>query len=310
MKTFQQLQEELKEILPHLDEAIHDELKGVLNDENSPSREKLGKFLKTTRNLLAKGTETGLQDSKPKKGSSRAVFFSKEHAPVTIDGHETSMPTVHKIAFPGALDKYRPGKPLLGEMQNRFEADHFFQQHHAMLSPTYKKGHFETNPRGVLAPVIDHHEDHHHLEMGRIEPLTAKNLAETTKNQDFPKGLKLKHIQEATQHEYDQAYGRGYGSDISPEAEEAKKHPFVENLIDYIHSSGSHPGDYNARNMGIWTHPVTGTRHPVISDYGFNKEIGEEYNVARKASLRSKGFNVDHKSDYKRESVPWMLRAK
>jgi len=287
MKTFQQLQEELKALQPFISEALHDDLKGVLNDENSPSRAKLGQFLKTTRNLLSKGVETGLQDSKAKRGSSRAVFFGKENAPVTIDGRETSMPTVHKIAFPGHLDKYRHGEPLLGELQNAAEADHLVRQHHSMLSPDYKKGHFTTNPRGVLAPVIDNHEDHHHLEMGRIEPLTAKNLAETTKNENFPKGLKLKHIQEATQHEYDQAYGKGYGSDLSPEAEKAKEHPFVQNLTDFIHLTGAHPADFGTRNLGIWTHPVTGTRHPVISDYGYTKNIAEEYQKANKKAAEA-----------------------
>jgi hypothetical protein len=123
--------------------------------------------------------------------------------------------------------------------------------------------------------------------MGRIEPLTAKNLAETTKNENFPKGLKLKHIQEATQHEYDQAYGKGYGSDLSPEAEKAKEHPFVQNLTDFIHLTGAHPADFGTRNLGIWTHPVTGTRHPVISDYGYTKNIAEEYQKANKKAAEA-----------------------
>lgn len=58
-------------------------------------------------------------------------------------------------------------------------------------------------------------------------------------------------------------------------------HPFIETLNDMIANTGSHPGDIRPANMGIWTHPVTGKQYPVISDYGFSRDVHKAYSDRR-----------------------------
>ena len=267
-------------------EAIHPDIQAHL-DSDTPAKWKYKNVASAISKLNRVGQDTGLEDSKPKKGSSRAVYFPKEERKIVVDGHETSSPTAVKIAFEGQLDKHHGEDTLLGEDQNRLEADHFIRDNHSVFSQNHD-GSFHTNKRGVLAPVFDSHPEGHHLEMGRVEPYNAKDLANYTKNDDFPKGLTHKHITEALTREHEYAHGTGHRTYTDKENETHDKvmgHPYVEAMVDMMHNSGMHPGDLNPRNMGIYVHPVTKVRHPVIIDYGFSNDIARKYTKARRNAM-------------------------
>jgi hypothetical protein len=260
-----------------LSEAIHAELQDILDREHGAST-KLNEVARRARHLIASGQDTGFADDKPKKGSSRAVFFPKEPKKIILDGKETYLPTAVKIAFPGKLDKYTGDSMLLGEHQNQLEADHHIQRHYGMLIPV---GHnqYETNPNGVLAPVMESHPDHHYLEMGHCSAYNAKDLREHTKDARFKKGISHAELQEHMLSEYRSAHGESHYGSGHPDLIHSDH---ANNMIDAMHSMGLHPGDLSPRNMGIWTHPHTGHKHPVILDYGFSTDIANLYSRARR----------------------------
>jgi len=298
MKTFRQFYLEHYYIL---DEKLHAHLQSILDEPSEteeartrrieknpwnatkidPASTKLKRFTSVARDLLSKGEDTGLEDSKPKKGSSRAVFFPRDDKPVTIDGTSTKAKRVVKIAFPGVLDRHRKNSErLLGEHQNEREADHFISNTYGMLRENHD-GTYSTNHDGVLAPVFGRHEGHHHLEMGHVKPMKKSDFQRLTVSESHPKGLRFDDMYNALNKEHRDAHGlQGvYTPRSHTDSVHAKtmEHPFVQNVADMMFNTGFHPGDISIRNMGIWTHPITGTQHPVMSDYGFSDDVAKHY---------------------------------
>lgn len=267
-----------------LTEELHKELIDILNSD-APSQHKLNRLTKKTRELIKSGQDTGLTNDKPKKGSSRAVFFPNQNKPLHIDGKPTEMRTAVKVAFPGVLDNYKTSKePLLGELQNNQEADHFIRNNYGMLSED-NKGHYTTNHNGVLAPVVGSHDEGHHLEMGHVSPIKKSDFQRLTKTESHPKGIKFDDMYNAVNKEYHDAHGsRHYVPSHHTDElhEHIMSHPYVENLVDMMHNTGFHPGDISIRNMGIWKHPHTGKEYPVMSDYGFSTEVAKAYSIRRR----------------------------
>jgi hypothetical protein len=284
----------------YITEELHQKLKDVLNaaENNRDSSEysklhqnKLNNFTKTFRGLVKKGEHTGLvsPDGKKlvtKKGSSRAVIFPDEPKRIHVDGKEVDQPTAVKIAFPGSLDKYTGDHRLLGEHQNAAEADGYAQQSHSILRETHP-GHYETNPDGVIAPVFDHHEDHHWVESGKVNNITKGRFKHLTKTESHPKGLDFDKFTDTLQHDHAQATGsRHYGNTTHEEREHIRQHPLYDNTQDFVNNTDNHPGDLRIQNYGEYTHPVTGKSIPLIRDSGFNGFVHKLYNTARrKASL-------------------------
>lgn len=269
-----------------LSEEIHDEIKKVL-DSSMNARHKNTEVSRTVRTLIKNGEDTGLQDGKPKKGSSRAVYFPSEPRKVKIDGIDTQMHTALKVAFPGTLDKFHGESTLLGEDQNQVESDHFIRQHYGILRQG-DDGNFQTNTeRGILAPVIsahrDHSEDSHWIEFGKIQKPAAGEFKELTKYPDFPKGISHKEFYDAVNSDWANAHGtQHYGFGTSEERVQAlRDHPLVDKALDMSYDTGMHPADLHMSNLGVWQHPVTGEKHIVISDYGYSKGIAKKYSRAR-----------------------------
>lgn len=274
-------------------EEVHKDIQSIM-DADKPVATKLNAVVKKTRELIKAGHETGMESDKPKKGSSRAVFFPKDNKEISVDGKKTSSPTAVKIAFAGVLDKHHGEKSLLGEDQNRLESDHFVNRTYGILGHKsggvdheYESSHHESG--GVLAPVFSTHEDHHHLEMGRVTKLNTKDTAEATKTKEFPKGLKHDEIRDAMIHEHATAHGSffhpTYPRNNPDHLEKVKSHPWVEHAIDMMHNTGMHPADLHEENMGIYHHPVTGKKHLAIIDYGFSNDISKKYTKARQNQL-------------------------
>ena len=279
-----------------LTEKIHSDIQSIMDNENIPAASKLSLVSRKSKALIKIGSETGLESDKPKKGSSRAVFFPKDPKEIHVDGNQVKTHTAVKIAFSGQLDKHHGESTLLGEDQNALESDHHINNNYGILrrehGDQYKSSDHESG--GVLAPVFETHPEHHHLEMGRIEPCTTKNIAEATKHKNFTKGLSHDEIFDAMNHEHKMAHGQdgsrsGSCKYSEDHLEKVKEHPWVEHAISMMHDSGMHPADLAKRNMGVYQHPVTGKKHLAIIDYGFSSDISKKYTKARRALSQSKG---------------------
>jgi hypothetical protein len=261
-----------------ISEEIHPEIKSILDSESIPTHQIFKSVSKKLSDLGKQGQDSGIENSKPKKGSSRAVYFPKDHKEITVDGTKTKTPTAIKIAFEGQLDKHHGEDTLLGQDQNRLESDHHINRHYGVLGHD-ENGNYKTNHDGVLAPVFESHAEGHHLEMGRVEKYNAKDLANHTKNKEFPKGLTHHQIIDSMEYEHKCAHGQHA---LEPkDHDKVIEHPYVSNMVSMMHDSGMHPGDLDPRNMGVYVHPVTGHRHPVIIDYGFSNDIAKKYRKAR-----------------------------
>lgn len=270
-----------------INEEIKKEIKDVIDNPNLPAHSKHASMVRVLKTMLHNGQDIGLADSKPKKGSSRAVYFPSEPDDLTIDDTPTKMHSVLKIAFPGQLDKYNDSGLLLGEHQNLHEGAHYIQNSYGVLRHV-GDNRFETNENGILAPVIHSHEDGHYLHMGKIDPISAGDFRELTKNEDFPKGISHQEFFNAVNHEYDEANSRKPHNPYSEERmSKLKDHPLVYKAISFSLDTQTHPIDFEKRNMGVWSHPVSGKKHIVLSDYGASTDVLNEYKKARIKHMQS-----------------------
>lgn len=278
-------------INPIISEDLHPDIQGTLDSENMKPEHKLNHVTKTIRHLLKNGHETGLEDAKPKKGSSRAVFFPKDHHKLHLDGKQTSMPHVVKVAFPGTLDKHNKSGALLGEHQNMVEGDHFTNHHYGIIhAPDHKNpSHYKTNhDSGVLAPMLGSHDEGHHISHGRVAPLKAADFKSLTKTASHPKGITHQDFHDAMMMHHDDAHGQGRTSGARREhLEHVQSHPLVEKMWDFASTTGNHPGDMRPANMGVWHHPHDGSKHIVLSDYGFSHDVAKHYQDARKNMMNA-----------------------
>ncbi|HET8686829.1 MAG TPA: hypothetical protein VFM18_09210, partial [Methanosarcina sp.] len=147
---------------------------------------------------------------------------------------------------------------------------------------------YHYNPEGILPPHFGHHEDHHWLEMGRVSKLNASDFKEATKNEDFPKGITMKQFTDTVTAHHDLAHGRTPYRLDREKFEKLSEHPLVQTTTELIGNAGIHPADFSPRNMGIWTHPHTGKKHVVLSDYGASNHILSLYDKAKTEKSRLK----------------------
>lgn len=265
-----------------LTEELHPELNEVL-DSKIPKHYKFNSFTKKIRSLIASGKETGLTDDKPMKGSSRAVMFHATPEKVKIDGVETELPTVLKVAFSGSLDKHLPfDHPLLGEMQNIHEHD--VAHHHGVLEKIGDNEYRTREGHPFMAPVIDGHEDGAWMHVAKLSPINAASFREATKTESHPKGISDTEFREALEHHVAMCSGErppNYTRTKQEKIEELVDHPLVESALNMCLDTGTHPGDFSRRNLGMWEHPVTKRKYVVASDAGFSHEVAKAYQKAR-----------------------------
>lgn len=268
--------------------GLHPEINEHLESGNIHSPAVLSAVTKTARRLIKAGHSTGFESDRPKKGSSRAVFFPSEPHKIILDGKPTGAHSVVKIAFPGVLDKYTGDETLLGQHQNSIENDYFAQKHWGVLRrKDDHSGHFETNHEtGILPPVFDSHPNDHWLHMGRIRKAKAADWKKLTKTPDFPKGITHEQMYDTLMHHYAQAHGQKWHAAEKHDIDKLSEHPFIHTVNDFVATMGQHPGDYHVDNMGVYEHPH-GSKHLVISDYGFSTEVAKMYHNARKNQQRA-----------------------
>ena len=269
-------------------EDLHPELKNVLDDDKYPAAYKITAFTKKTRQMIKNGEDTGLQDDKPKKGSSRAVWFPKQEKNITLDGQQAKIHTAVKVAFKGQLDHYTGDDKLLGEQQNENESSYWHQKDYALFKPSeMHDGTYTTREDGVLAPVLNHHDEGHWLEMVKADKFDAKRFKEATKTPEMPKGMTFKDFSNVLMDEHELSKGKNKIRTTEMPDEHYEKvldHPFTQAVMQFCSDTGTHPYDIGGspRNMGIIKHPITGKDHPVIVDYGYNHDTERAYTKARR----------------------------
>lgn len=267
-------------------DGLHPEIQHHLKNNAHPSV-----ITATMKKIEKRGESTGFE--KQSNGSSRVFIPHKQPAKINLDGKETHVPVGTKLSIQSPLDKHTGSHERLGQMQNRAEVEgstfgHGIFHRHA------DSNNYRTNPHGVVASVTDHDaENHHHVTMLKLDKFNSKDLADSTKNADHPKGLTLKKVKGALEHEHDLANGRGghsaavYGHKTREDIEKTKEHPYVDDLIRHMHDTGTHPGDFSPRNLGVHTHPHTGEKRVLYVDHGATDEVLKTYGRARKAMYSS-----------------------
>lgn len=269
---------------------LHPDIQKHLDEhEDKPyTRSLLSKISSTAKKLIKAKQDTGLENDKPKKGSSRAVFFPRKPHSYKLDGKDVKSHSVVKIAFHGDLDSHTGDPETLGVHQNRTESDYFAQKQWGIIKPKEHphSGEYETNhDSGVLAPVFDSHPDNHWIHQGRVRSFKPGEFKHLTKTPEFPKGISHDDFHKTLMYHHEMAHGRLTSNEKhKAEFEHLSNHPFIAKALDFTQTMGQHPGDYNKRNMGVFEHP-DGSLHPVISDYGFSHEVAKLYAKARKNKM-------------------------
>lgn len=285
MKTIRELR--LYEQYQLITEALHPSIQAAI-DSNIHPKHKLKAVAAAIKKVATDGEDTGLEHgNKPKKGSSRAVYFPKDEHKYNLDGKEAKSKTVVKVAYPGALDKYNRSGALLGEHQNNTEADHYINQQHGMLHRD-EHGNYHTNhEHGVLAPMFEAHHDGHYIHHGRVRPLKKGDFRKLTKTPEHPDGISHDELYCHLNNEHERAHGRpARYMESDEQAEHTASHPLVRKMHHFIANAGQHPGDLVQSNLGVWKHPHTGKEHIVVADYGFSHEVAKHYQEAAREKVR------------------------
>jgi hypothetical protein len=271
-----------------LTEQLHTAIQSILDSDQIAPRAKFTHISQTIRHALKRGEDTGLENGRPKKGSSRAVYFPKDHHEISLDGQSAKVPSVLKVAFHGHADPYNRSGRLLGEHQNLTEGDEDTNYRFGIIRKKDNSDEYETNHEdGILAPHLGSHDDGHYIHQGRVQPIKAGEFRELTKTPEHRRGISHSEFYDALNCHYTDAHGMAYHGAYSPDKiEHLQSHPLVEKAQRFVADAGHHPGDLRKANMGVWTHPHTGQKHIVIADYGFSADVARYYQAARERMFR------------------------
>lgn len=273
-------------------EELHPEIKTIAMAP-SPLRKKQDAISKKIRELTARGESTGIEGNMP-KGSSRAYLKHSEPENVTVDGTATTMPTGIKIAIRSRLDKYH--NPMqhygmaLGNLQNMVEnGDHLINQRYRTLTKG-DDGQYTTNPNGIFPPIVDHDYDNNEWShVGHADDITKRKFRELTVHPDYPKGISHQEFVDALNRRHLMNDGRYWEGteDQENHLDWISSHPLVQKFMDYHDMYAAPPGDYHQiKNLGVWTHPVTGKQRIVARDSGFSADVQKAYADARRKSWK------------------------
>lgn len=271
-------------------ESLHPDLKTVITSSMG-NRSKQNLLSKKIKELTTRGENTGIEGNMP-KGSSRAYLKHSEPHGIVVDGTPTTMKTGTKVAIRATLDAHHnlaehDGMGL-GQLQNHAEnGDHWVNNSYRTLTHTGGNT-FETNhDRGIFPPLVDHDDANHHWShVGHVDNISLSQFRELTKTKEFPKGISHGEFMTAMKRFHERNNGKYWGMNSMNEEKKIDHidtHPLVQNFQDYHGNSGNPPYDLGQiKNMGVWTHPVTGTKHIVARDHGYSGEVELAYQNARK----------------------------
>ena len=269
-------------------ESLHPELQSIVDGTAYNKKGSMQhRLAKKIIELRSRGETTGIEGNMP-KGSSRAYLKHADPEHVNIDGVETTMPVGTKVAIRSNLDRYHNAKEhggTLGQLQNMVEnTDHFVNSHYRVLARD-RDGNYETNEDGIFPPLVHHDtEKNDYSTVGHVDDVSRSKFKELTKTPSHPKGISHEDFYETLVRTHDRENGRHWDAGDEHEAhlDHVQSHPLVMKFLDHQMNFAAPPHDYQQiRNLGVWTHPVTGEQHIVARDHGFNHEVQEHYRKAK-----------------------------
>lgn len=214
-------------------------------------------------------------------GSSRQYFKLKTPKKIILDGQTVQIPHGVKIARPGVLDDFHTNESF-GKTQNKNETHLQYSPHAIIIPHPTKPNEYITNPKGVLAPIFKSKANGDWLEMGHVTPFTDLNGDEqyiAMHDDNYPNATH-RDILKALSHF--EALKQNAHHEIHPyHLAILKNHTVANGLAHLVSHTGLSGYDLHEGNWGIWTHPITGKKHPVVLDYGGSSELMGRYDTAR-----------------------------
>lgn len=223
----------LEKLVDHISPEEHD----ILNKENVENiSDKLRENRRTNR-LSSTLKPSGV-------GSSREYYKQTKPSSITIDGNKTSIETGIKVAYNGKFGTE------IGLKQNENETRNLSK--HQIIRKD-ENGDYHTNENGVILPTLDHDKNHKWVQVPHIEPLSGKTkLEDYTKTPEHPNGLTNDDIEKTF------VLGKHH----------VDSHPFIQAVRKFADENNIAHADIHHENIGIFTHPVTGKKYPVLHDHG------------------------------------------
>lgn len=228
-----------------------------------------------------------LDDTQRGQGSSRHYWEMPEKHHITLDGKPASIKHGIKLAVKSDLDDYHTGK-MFGKQQNIEESKPEYNDFRVIkkTGDTY-----ETNHSGVLTPIFHSEHDGSWVDVGHVTPLkkdktgfcdaidklTPKNFSGRKPDIDDI----LIAVKDKEHLNQDPKYVMSsYNKRLLDE------HPFAKKLASLVTHTGITSHDLHSENFGIFEHPHTKEKIPVVLDYGANKTLLSNYQTARETSSK------------------------
>lgn len=274
-------------------EELHPNLMNIIKDTSYHYSSKQARIAKEVRNLSANGETLGFV-GKERKGSSRAYFQEPEPHSINLDGQNTGISVGMKVAIRSPLDKFHQKhlfeNKSLGELQQEAEnGDYFLNQHYRILTK-HDDGTYHTNEdMGIFPPLIDHdYENHQWSRVGSTPDVTQTQFKKLTITPEFPKGITHREFIE-TLIKHNRKNNGMHWTETKEKEDKYNKlvnHPLIEKFIDHQTTFGSLPDDYEQlKNLGVFTHPITGKQYIVARDHGYTNEVDKAYRNARRVQV-------------------------
>lgn len=271
-------------------ESLHPELQSIVTSKGTPyGKSKQRELSAKIRDLSTRGEATGIEGNMP-KGSSRAYIAHADPHNVVIDGQPTKMKTGLKVAIRSTLDKFHDSKEhdgmYLGHLQNEAEGgDHWANTTYRILRH-HDGNQFQTNTdSGIFPPLIDHdYEGHEWSHVGHVGNISQAAFKKLTKTESHPEGITHGEFHAALMRHWDRSHGKYWERSETHEARlnHVEEHPLVQRFLDHQGNTNTPPHDYRQlKNLGIWTHPITGEGHIVARDHGYSDNVMKAYGQAR-----------------------------
>lgn len=269
-------------------ESLHPELKSIVTSKTGYGASKQAQLTKKIRELTGRGESTGIEGNMP-KGSSRAYLAHAEPHEIEIDGKPAKMKTGIKVAIRSPLDRHHDSSIYdnmsLGHLQNEAEGgDHFTNSQYRMLSHDTGNKFRSNEERGIFPPLVEHdHHGHEWSHVGHVNDVSGIGFRGATKCESHPGGITHRDFCETLERAWNKDHGKYW--ERTPEHEsklnKVEEHPLVQKFLDHQRSTYSPPHDYSQiKNLGTWTHPLTGEKHIVARDHGFSETVKDAYQNA------------------------------
>lgn len=255
-----------------LSESFPKSVSDILNNEKTDSQTKSAEL----------NWHPELDDVARGTGSSRHYWEMPNKHTITLDGKKTDIRHGLKMAVKSHLDDFHDGE-MLGKQQNKEESHEKYENFRVINKE--KDGSYKTNNNGVLAPIFDKDKKGNWMHVGHVstystDPKGFEDHIKQTTPPDFKhKKPDLDDIIIALKDHEDKHHSDLYTmSDRNKEIVE--KHPFAKKLAHLIDTTGITSHDLHSKNLGMFHHPITGEKMPVVLDYGATKDLLGSYTDA------------------------------